>query len=98
MNQTIKEQTRDYVEHPPTVREIRELFWERVDKKVDVYETIYDIISDFDHHFENEDGTYKSPNHGYHNWFNEDESDEKDSLMDETLTSIRFFDYADDED
>ena len=97
MNQTIKEQTRDYVEHPPTVREIRELFWERVDKKVDVYETIYDIISDFDHHFENEDGTYKSPNHGYDNWFNEDESDEKDSLMNETLTSLRFIDYADDE-
>ena len=98
MNQTIEKKARDYVENPPTVKEIRELFWERVDKAVDVYETIYDIISDFDHHFENEDGTYKVPSNGFSCWFEEDESDEKDSLMTDTLTDIRFLDYVDEED
>ena len=97
MNQLIEIQARDFVENPPTVSEISRLFWERIclGEQVDVDELVYNIIGDFDHHFENEDGTYKVPSNGFSCWFDEDDTDEKDSLREEVLDAIGYNDYLD---
>ena len=87
MNQTNEKKARNYVENPPTASEITKFFWEEISEKIDVDGIVYDIISDFDHHFENEDGTFKN------NWFNKEcgiECDEKDSLREEVLDAIGF--------
>ena len=89
MNQAIEKKARDYVENPPKVSEISRLFWERIclGEQIDVDEIVYDIISDFDHHFEGKENII--------NWFDEEDSDEKDSLREEVLNAIGYNDFSD---
>ena len=97
MTELITIETRDYVQKPPTSKEIINLFWERIvlGEQIDVDEIVYGIIGDFDHHFEDEDGTYKAPSNSLYCWYNDDDTDEKDSLRDEVLDAIGFYDYQD---
>jgi hypothetical protein len=86
MTQTIEKQARNYVENPPTASEITTLFWDKVYNQIDVDEIVYDIISDFDHHFLDKDGN------DFYGWYIEDDTDEKDSLRDEVLDAIGYSD------
>ena len=59
-------------------------FWTKIDETIDVYELVYNIISNL------EFSDYLV--------YNEEQTDDKDSLMDMVLTRLGYHDYYEDED
>lgn len=76
-----KIRVRDFVSDPVTPNEVIERFWEKVYYIIDVDETVYDLISDYDGLMEDQKIT---------GWFMEEDTDEKDSLRDEVLTLMGY--------
>lgn len=76
-----KIRVRDFVSDPVTPNEVIERFWEKVYYIIDVDETVYDLISDYDGLMEDQKIT---------GWFIEEDTDEKDSLRDEVLTQMGY--------
>ena len=76
-----KIRVRDFVTDPVTPTEVIEHFWEKVSCMIDVDETVYDLISDYDGLMEDQKIT---------GWFMEEDTDEKDSLRDEVLIQMGY--------
>ena len=74
---------RDFVSDPVTPNEVIERFWDKVDIQIqgDVEEIVYDLISDYDLLMEEQ----QIPD-----WFDEDDTDEKDSLRFQVLEQLGF--------
>ena len=56
----------------PTAQEMAKIFWNRLNEVVDIDDFLYDVISDYDYQFD------------------EDDTDEKDSIRDQVEELIRF--------